>query len=26
MTIYKNGHTKHFGNYDWIHINLKHSR
>jgi hypothetical protein len=25
MKIYKNGHTKHFGNYDWIHTNLEHS-
>jgi hypothetical protein len=24
--IYKNGHAKHFGNYDWIHINLKYIR
>ncbi len=24
--ICKNGHTKHFGNYDWIHINFKHIR
>jgi hypothetical protein len=22
----KNGHTKHLGNYDLIHINLKHTR
>ncbi len=24
--IYKSGQTKDFGNYDWIHINFKHTR